>query len=573
MEDPAKRNPSSNGTAPPPTCVFEVWRTEPSKLCVLHPTVERYRLYDILRGVDMAACEASSSDDLQRILTEINDSIGVRQLNLDVQRALLNACALPDPVAELAARASIDSGVGAPGDAAAGADAAAAGRRARTQGELLVRGGRYREAEPFLRAALELFYRACDGRPAGQAPLEDWAGGHHQLGSLLCLMGRYGEAEYLHRRALQLRERGAPGPDASLVASSLHNLADVLAEAAKARGRRRLGELEGRGERGTAGSAGVPGSGEAGAAEVAEVASSGAGPEELRPPAPAPAGDMLREAEALYRRCLEVRRGLHGESHPATARTQAGLARALILLREMGAAAASSANTTTSSTTAPTSQQQQQQQEQQGQQQHDCRHDQHQQHQQPERPDEAGMLARAALEAQEREFGPQHPEVALSLHVLAAWHELHGQLAEAEVLRRRALGIQRVCLGAGHPLVASGGVALARVLLAKSEGAGADVPGAAVRAGSESGGDAGADGGCRDPGVSTEAGLAVEGGWATRTPPQGVGGEGADEGKGWVAEARELLGAAVEAFEARLVPEALCLLYARDLATVAAARA
>ncbi|PNG99293.1 Nephrocystin-3, partial [Tetrabaena socialis] len=382
-------------------------------LRVLHPSVDFYRLRDIFHAVDVQACQASFPDDLARILAEIDGSIGAAQLNRDVKRALVDSCALSDPVAALQAAAGGGAGMAPELE---GPPAAAAGQQARKQGKLLMHSGRYREAEPYLRAALELFYRACDGKPLGHGQFEDWSDGFHDLATLLFFAGRYGEAEHLHRRALELRERGM-GPDHSLTGYSLHNLADVMAAAAEAEGWRRRGELAAP-QGGSVAGGGTPAAeAEAGAeVQVAEASRSSAeGTElaELRPAAPVPAADMLGEAEALYRRCLRVRRSCYGKNHPLTAMTQAGLSRALVLQRG------------------------------------------------------------ASLEARERKFGPQHFEVAFSLHALASWHEAAGEPAEAEALYRRAMGIRRVCLEGDHPLVADSAVALARVLLARAEDTGA----------------------------------------------------------------------------------------------------
>ncbi|PNH10422.1 hypothetical protein TSOC_002858 [Tetrabaena socialis] len=239
--------------------------------------------------------------------------------------------------------------------------------------------------------------------------------------------------------------------------------------------------------------------------------------------------------------CLRVRRSCYGKNHPLTAMTQAGLSRALVLQRGVGGAPSQHQH--------PHQQQHQEQQhllQQQGQQQ------QPQQREPP--PDEARTLAQASLEARERKFGPQHFEVAFSLHALASWHEAAGEPAEAEALYRRAMGIRRVCLEGDHPLVADSAVALARVLLARAEDTGA-MEGAVSGSGSSLGA-----GGVKGK-QSAEAGAGVG-------EKGGVG-----EGMGWVVEARELLRGAVEALEAGLSPEAPYLAYARWLAAEAAARA
>jgi tetratricopeptide (TPR) repeat protein/CHAT domain-containing protein len=67
---------------------------------------------------------------------------------------------------------------------------------------------------------------------------------------------------------------------------------------------------------------------------------------------------------------------------------------------------------------------------------------------------EAEPFFRRALAIYEKAFGPNHPDVAASLHNLATLYTEQGRYAEAEPLYRRALGINEKALGPDHPDVA-----------------------------------------------------------------------------------------------------------------------
>lgn len=69
--------------------------------------------------------------------------------------------------------------------------------------------------------------------------------------------------------------------------------------------------------------------------------------------------------------------------------------------------------------------------------------------------DRAIVLAKQALQVAEKSFGPNHTDVALSLHNLAKLYYTQGQYAQAEPLYKRALAIQEKTLGTDHPIVAS----------------------------------------------------------------------------------------------------------------------
>jgi tetratricopeptide (TPR) repeat protein len=64
---------------------------------------------------------------------------------------------------------------------------------------------------------------------------------------------------------------------------------------------------------------------------------------------------------------------------------------------------------------------------------------------------EAEPLYRRALQIDEQSYGPNHPDVAISLNSLAALLQATNRLAEAEPLIRRALEILTTSLGGSHP--------------------------------------------------------------------------------------------------------------------------
>lgn len=67
---------------------------------------------------------------------------------------------------------------------------------------------------------------------------------------------------------------------------------------------------------------------------------------------------------------------------------------------------------------------------------------------------EAQALCERALAILERELGPDHPDVALSLNDLAVVHWYQGRYAQAKELNERALTIRERKLGSDHPDVA-----------------------------------------------------------------------------------------------------------------------
>ena len=67
---------------------------------------------------------------------------------------------------------------------------------------------------------------------------------------------------------------------------------------------------------------------------------------------------------------------------------------------------------------------------------------------------EAEPLMRRALAIGEKSFGPDHPNVAISLNNLARLLQATNRLTEAEPLFRRALAIDETSFGPDHPEVA-----------------------------------------------------------------------------------------------------------------------
>src|SRR5262245_2474725 len=68
--------------------------------------------------------------------------------------------------------------------------------------------------------------------------------------------------------------------------------------------------------------------------------------------------------------------------------------------------------------------------------------------------EEALPSAERALEIRERVLGPDHPDVAAAINILAVLYENKGDYAKAEPLYQRALAINEKALGPEHPKVA-----------------------------------------------------------------------------------------------------------------------
>jgi tetratricopeptide (TPR) repeat protein/cell fate (sporulation/competence/biofilm development) regulator YlbF (YheA/YmcA/DUF963 family) len=67
---------------------------------------------------------------------------------------------------------------------------------------------------------------------------------------------------------------------------------------------------------------------------------------------------------------------------------------------------------------------------------------------------EAIPLAQRELAIREKTLGPDHPDVAQSLNLLANLYDAQGNYADAEFLYKRSLAIREKSLGPDHPLVA-----------------------------------------------------------------------------------------------------------------------
>jgi tetratricopeptide (TPR) repeat protein len=71
------------------------------------------------------------------------------------------------------------------------------------------------------------------------------------------------------------------------------------------------------------------------------------------------------------------------------------------------------------------------------------------------RLEEAEPLMRRALAIDEKSYGPEHPNVAIRLNVLARLLQATNRLEEAEPLMRHALAIDEKSYGPEHPNVAT----------------------------------------------------------------------------------------------------------------------
>jgi tetratricopeptide (TPR) repeat protein len=68
---------------------------------------------------------------------------------------------------------------------------------------------------------------------------------------------------------------------------------------------------------------------------------------------------------------------------------------------------------------------------------------------------EATKIAEKSLDVAEKDFGPDHPNVAASLTGLAQLYESQGKYSEAELLFEQSLAIREKALGPDHPDVAA----------------------------------------------------------------------------------------------------------------------
>ena len=81
----------------------------------------------------------------------------------------------------------------------------------------------------------------------------------------------------------------------------------------------------------------------------------------------------------------------------------------------------------------------------------------------------AGPLFKQCLVIEEKNLGPNHPDVAATVNGLAALYYNQGKYAEAEPLYKRALAIDEKALGPDHPHVATGLNSLAGLYLAQGK--------------------------------------------------------------------------------------------------------
>ena len=294
--------------------------------------------------------------------------------------------------------------------------------------------GRYAEAEPLYRRALEIHVKALgpDHPDVGQSlnnlaalyydqgwyaeaePLSKRSLAIHEralgpdhprlgmslsnLGELYRTQGRYAEAEPLHKRSLAIREK-ALGPDHPDVGSSLNNLAVLYGEQGL------YGEAEPLHKRSLA---------------IREKA--------LGPDHP-DVGTSLNNlaalygrqglysvAEPLYKRSLAIREKALGPDHPDVGTSLNNLA-ALYLAQGRYA--------------------------------------------------EAEPLYKRSLAIREKALGPDHPDVGTSLNNLAALYGEQGLYGETEPLYKRSLAIRDKALGPDHPDVGSSLNNLAALYLAQ----------------------------------------------------------------------------------------------------------
>ena len=248
-------------------------------------------------------------------------------------------------------------------------------------GRLLSLTNHTSEAEAAFRRALSIDEAAAHDSP-------DVARDLNNLASLLQASQRLPEAEKLYIRALAIDERTL-GPRHRNVARDLNNIAVLLLEEGKGDDaapvqHRAISILEDLQREN-------PG---ASASDLASALSNFAA--ELSP-------TRAAEAEALYRRALELHEKELGSDHPSVAINLNNLAE---ILRVTG------------------------------------------------RREEAEPLFRRGLAINERALGPDHPMVATVLNNLAKILRDTNRPAEAESLINRALAIDQGSFGPGHPIVA-----------------------------------------------------------------------------------------------------------------------
>ncbi len=83
-------------------------------------------------------------------------------------------------------------------------------------------------------------------------------------------------------------------------------------------------------------------------------------------------------------------------------------------------------------------------------------------------------MAQEALKVAKESFGPDHPNLATSLNILAELYRAQGQYAAAEPLYQQALAIREKALGPDHPDVATSLNNLAELYRAQGQYAAAE---------------------------------------------------------------------------------------------------
>lgn len=296
--------------------------------------------------------------------------------------------------------------------------------------------GRYEEAEPNLRRALELRRAALDSRDAqvaesvrnlaelmreqnkpaeGEALFREAIEIHratlppgdpkiakdlNDLALLLSEQNRFAEAEPLYREALRI-QRASLAPEHLDIATTLNNLAELLREE---------GKLD-----------------EAAAAFRESLQAFRASLPNGHPTIARSLNNLalllcaqgrLAEAEPLFRESLQILRASLPSQHPDLASSMSNLA--LLLLQQ-------------------------------------------------DRLDEAEPFMREALEITRAAYPADHPDIAIAASNLAGVLQAKGRHDQAEPLLREALGILRATLPAGHRLIARALTNLAGALLEQEQ--------------------------------------------------------------------------------------------------------
>lgn len=299
---------------------------------------------------------------------------------------------------------------------------------------LLEKQGRYAEAEAIYRRSLAIREKANGPRHPAVANLLN------NIATLERNMGRYAEADELLTRALSILEAAADAPPGD-IAVTANNLAEVMREQGKPDRAQPLYERALEIWRRTLGpdhptlavplnnlaemarEAGRYAEAEAQYKRVLAIREKALG---LDHPDVAQSVNNLAalyravgryaEAEALYKRSLAIRERVLGDGHPDVARTLNNLARVYRAQSRFG---------------------------------------------------EAEAMFKRAQTLWERTIGPNHPDLGYSLDNLARMYRALGRYAEAETLFERTIGIWRQAFGEEHPTMARAFLHLGELMLAQ----------------------------------------------------------------------------------------------------------